>query len=575
MDRAVPSSARAALSAPALWLTTGPLVVATLAAWYLGVSGGSGIDTAAHAYKIAVAQAGGGWLWDGFWYGGSYAAATYGYLYYLVASHTGQTILVVGAAGLLPVLFWCYLRGVWGLRGATGILPPVALTVTVVLIMPFGEYPFLVGLALAMAGAALLGARRPLWAALAALPVGAALFVNPLSVLCVAVFLCADLLARPAMRSRLAIFGAALAPFALVRLGMMIVFAQPSVEIDLLGSQAKFVAVGLGGALIVRLSGDPDRRAKSMVFVMAAVACGLAWLAPHNPVGDDMGRFYMLFAVPVLLAVKRLWAPLRAAALLAAAILVLPLSMAGAVATNPGPSFAAWQAFFAPGLRLASRYYNPNYRFEVVPLAKHWEAYFFPLAGYPLAQGWYRQSDAIHDSALRGDDVGAAQYATWLRSVGVQYVFVPHAALQPSAANESRLLAGSSQFVRVAGANRWTVYRVTDSQPIALPVASTAPRSGHSAMPRTARVATNARRRAPSPPGVDVLRYRRTELTLRVARAGNYLLKESWSPYWTLVRGAGSLTRAPGDWVALHTTRAGVYEMRFTITAGRILDQLF
>jgi hypothetical protein len=565
VSSSLPSRLRTASRAPALWLTAGSLALVALVAWHLPA--GAGIDTAAHAYKIAVARAGGGWLWDGMWYSGSYAAATYGYLYYLVASHTGQTILVVSAAGLLPVLFWCYLRGVWGLTGRTSLLPPAALAVTVALSMPFGEYPFLVGLALTMAGAAVLGAKRPVWVALAALPVAVALFVNPLSALCGGVFLAADLLTRPAMRRRLAIFAAALAPFALVRLGMMVAFSQPSVEIDLLLSQAKFVAIGLGGALLVRQSADPDRRSKSVVFLVAAAACGLAWLVPHNPVGDDMGRFYMLFAIPVLLAVRRLWTPLRAAALLACALLVLPLSMAGAVATSTGPSFAAWQAFFAPGLRLASRFYNPNYRFEVLPLAKHWEAYFFPLAGYPLAQGWYRQSDAIHNSALRaGGSASAVQYAAWLRSVGVQYILAPHAALDPSATSEPRLLATSSQFVRVANADRWAIYRVTDPRPIVVPLAGAAPRSVY--------VGRHTRRRAPRSPAADVIRYGRAELTLRVVRAGNYLAKISWSPYWTLARGAGSLSQAPGDWVHLYAAGTGVYELRFTVTADQIIDQL-
>jgi hypothetical protein len=551
MRLALQSRLRAALRFPALWLAVGPLALVAFIAWRLPA--GAGIDTAAHAYKIAVAQTGGSWLWDGLWYSGSYAAATYGYLYYLVASHTGQTVLVVAAAGLLPVLFWSYLRNVWGLSGTASLLPPAALAATVSLALPFGEYPFLVGLALAMGGAALLGAGRRLGPALAALPIGAALFVNPLSVLCVGVFLGADLLCRPAMRGRFVIFAVALAPLAFLRLGMMIVFSQPSVEIDLLASQAKFVAIGLGGALIVSLSGDADKRAKSTVFLVAAAACGLAWLVPHNPVGDDMGRFFMVFAIPVLLAVKRIWAPLRASALVACAVLVLPLSMAYAVTTGAHPSYAAWRTFFGPGLRLADRYYNPDYRFEVVPLARHWEAYFFPLAGYPLAQGWYRQSDAIHNSVLSTHDAGAAQYAAWLRSVGVNYVFVPHAALQPAAAFEPRLLAGSSQFVRAASAGRWTVYRVTDAKPIVLPALGAGPLT----------------------PPADVVRYGRSSLTLRIARPGNYVAKVSWSPYWALSRGVGTLSRAPGDWVRLHAARTGVYELRFRVTADTVLDQLF
>jgi hypothetical protein len=268
---------------------------------------------------------------------------------------------------VLPALFWWYLRGVWDLTLRMSIVASTGLAVTVALALPFGEYPFLVGLAMAMAGAALVATKRLGWAAVAALPFGAALFANPLAVLCVGVFLAADFLARPAMRRRLAVFAAALAPFLVLRLAMMIAFAQPSVEIDLLGSQAKFVAIGLAGALLIRLSRDPERRAKSTVFLIAAAACALVWLVPHNPVGDDMGRFYMIFGVPVLLTVRRMWMPLRAAAVLGCAVLVLPLAMAGVVATTAGSSFVDWQAFFVPGLRLASRYYDPNYRFEVVP----------------------------------------------------------------------------------------------------------------------------------------------------------------------------------------------------------------
>jgi hypothetical protein len=551
------------LHCPALWLTVASFGLAALVIWRMPAGGG--IDTAAHAYKIAVAQAGGSSLWDGMWYSGSYAAATYGYLYYLVAGHTGQLALVISAAAALPVLFRCYLQGVWGLTGVASVLAPAALAVTVALALPFGEYPFLVGLALAMGGAGLLAGRRPLWAVCAALPFGLALFVNPLAVLCVGVFLAADFVARPAMRRRLLVFGGALAPFLALRLAMMVAFSQPSTEIDLFGSQAKYVAMGVVGALLVRLSRDPDRRAKSTVFLAAAAACGLAWLVPHNPVGDNMGRFFMVFGVPVLLAVRRLWAPLRGAALVACAALVLPLSMAGAVATTTGPSFADWQAFFSPGLRLASRYYDPNYRFEVVPLAKHWDAYFFPLAGYPLAQGWYRQSDAIHNGALRDDDAGAARYAAWLRSVAVKYVFVPHATLQPAAAGEPRLLASSPEFVRVASAGRWTVYRVTDPRRLVLPATVAA----------APRPAAGRPRRATPHPVADVLRYGRTELVLTVSRRGAYVVKESWSPYWTLSRGAGSLSRAPGDWLTLHAARAGLYRLRFTVTAGRVIHQLF
>jgi hypothetical protein len=134
----------------------------------------------------------------------------------------------------------------------------------------------------------------------------------------------------------------------------------------------------------------------------------------------------------------------------------------------------------------------------------------------------------------------------------VQYVFVPQANLQSSAANEPRTLAGSSQFVRVARADRWIVYRVIDPRPIVTP------------MPRPGR----------SLPAADVVSYGRAELTVRIPHAGNYVAKVSWSPYWTLARGAGSLSQAPGGWVCIHAAGIGVYELRFTVTADGIFDQL-
>ncbi len=46
--------------------------------------------------------------------------------------------------------------------------------------------------------------------------------------------------------------------------------------------------------------------------------------------------------------------------------------------------------------------------------------------------------------------------------------------LQPAAAGEPRLLAGSPQFVRVAAVRRWTVYRVTEPRPLVEAVAAPA-----------------------------------------------------------------------------------------------------
>ena len=65
-------------------------------------------------------------------------------------------------------------RGAWGLGAWKGLLPPVGLAVTTMLLLPFDEHPFFVALALSVAGAALLGTKhRSAWV-LGALPVGLA-----------------------------------------------------------------------------------------------------------------------------------------------------------------------------------------------------------------------------------------------------------------------------------------------------------------------------------------------------------------------------------------------------------------
>ena len=88
---------RTAARCPAVWLAVASSAAA--AVLWSCLPPGAGIDTAAHAYKVTLAQLGASSLWDGFWYGGTYGAATYGYLYYVAASHMGEALLVIGAAG--------------------------------------------------------------------------------------------------------------------------------------------------------------------------------------------------------------------------------------------------------------------------------------------------------------------------------------------------------------------------------------------------------------------------------------------------------------------------------------------
>jgi len=89
------------------------------------------VDAAAHAYKIDQLRHGlGAIFWDSSWYGGTYSVVDYGPLYYLCALVVPGIVLVVLAAGSLPLLAHLYLRRTYGV---TGYLPAAALTVVVVM----------------------------------------------------------------------------------------------------------------------------------------------------------------------------------------------------------------------------------------------------------------------------------------------------------------------------------------------------------------------------------------------------------------------------------------------------------
>jgi hypothetical protein len=193
----------------------------------------------------------------------------------------------------------------------------------------------------------------------------------------------------------------------------------------------------------------------------------------------------------------------------------------------------------------AATYYDPNYRIHVVALRRHWEADFFPEAGYPITRGWYRQADAVHNS-LFYTPYDAAAYVAWLRHMGVHYIFLADAPLDPWSEREVRILKTSPEFEVVEQTGVWTVYRLRDAEPLAVGL------SGGEA---------------------QVARMGHQGFSVAVNRPGTYLLKVTWSPYWTLTEGSGVLRRSPDRLLLLEARGAGVYTLRFVVTPGKVLAE--
>ena len=544
-----------------VWLVVVPLVAltaATLALWLLGVPGG---DDPAHLYKVALLRGGESALWDNLWYAGSYGAVTYGILFYWLARWVPIGVLVVLGAGLLPLLFHLYLRRRWGIAGRG---PAWVLAGVLVVYLAMGQSPFLVALCLVMGGLVVLGSGRPVAAALLW---SAAVFTNPLAIVAGGVFVLADLAAHRDARRPLLTFALALLPAVGARVVLGMLFWAPQLEFRGMTTLARLLAFAALGVLLARASSAPSRRALQWVFAAYAAVVLVTFLVAALPVGSNVSRFFAVFGVPLLVAVAwptRLprWAP----AALVVAALAIQLQFPLWQLREAERSWATQPSFYAPALTLAARFYDPDHRFHVVVPEGHWEAFYFPVAGFPITRGWFRQDDAAAQRcAVRPG----------LDLPGVRAVAAPdgRALRLRTARPRRRRVAARGHAARDVG-----VVRARLPRPVLVRLPA-APEQAHrgAALPR----ATAA-----------VLWLDHTVLRFRVSRAGEYRVRLTDSPYWVLLRNqavasgshrsatqgafaastrrvdtAASLRRDAHGMIVLEAPASGVYTLSFD--AGR------
>ncbi len=286
-----------------LWLVLGSIGVIATTTVVMRLTGFAGWDTPAHLYKIAVLRRGGSLLWDNEWYGGAYQVVSYGFVFYWLAQFVNYSVLVVASAGVLPVLFYAYMRRVYDV---TSFLPAVALAGVLAVYLANGQDPFLFALALTMAGlVAETGDRRLVAAAL----IGIACFANPVAVTVGAIFLVAQYVARPQRRAGLRRLGLYLLPFVAARLVLALFFWETATYLYRPVEVLVYVLFGVVGALGARLSSDPERSAKQTLFLTFAAVAIVAAALPANPMGGTFGRFFFVFGVPLLLTLRRVALP--------------------------------------------------------------------------------------------------------------------------------------------------------------------------------------------------------------------------------------------------------------------------
>ncbi len=530
-----------------LWLvTTAAVTVVTLLMRWGGVPGW---DAAAHVYKVFLLRRGDSIFWDNYWYGGGYGAITYGFVFYWLAQYIPGALIVIVAAGTVPVSFYLYVRDMWKIAD---VWPAWGMALVMSMYLAHGQDPFVLALALTMGGLALLARRHPLWAAL---PVAVGIFANPLGFVVVVPFMLTDFILRRGARRRYLLFAAALAPAVIVRLSLGLAFSEPGSYLNETSQLMVFLGFALIGLALAGVNAVHPRRPFVVLFLVYAVVCVGSFVTPGSPLGNNIGRFFMVFGLPLLLLLRhtRLRRPFRYGELAIIPIVLfamLQFGTAGSHYLNAVERPQTTRAYFAPALAAARGLYDPDYRFHVVALRRHWEAFYFPEAGYPITRGWYRQSDAIHDG-LFYTPYDAADYVAWLQSMGVRYIFSPvDGLLDPWSKREARLLESSPAFVLTEKTGAWRIYRLRDAKPLLVPQPGSAAATG------------------------DVLAVGHQRIDFTVSEPGTYWLKVTWSPYWVLSGGPGRVVSRPDRFMDLRLAKAGTYSLRFEVTPAKAVHEV-
>jgi len=516
------------LAHPPAWLLAAALAVAYL------ILAPSSPDLAAASYRSDLFSRVGFTLWDNSWYAGHHLPA-YSLLAPALGSLLGPRLLVALAVVAQALIFERLLA-----REAPGTAGRVAS-----LWFAFGagfallssRVPYDLGLAIGL-GALLLAVSRP----------------RPALLLCV---LCS--LASPVAGAFLSL---ALAAWAISgsRRRRAVVLAPILALVVLFpeGGTQPFVASAFWAPLVAvlalaLLAGRDERLLRTGLLLYALVLLG-AFLVP-SAFGGNAARLGALFGGPLaalillrrdgaVLERGRLWLLVGLAPLMVYWQVKAPLADYRAVRDNASVEASFYSPLLAQLRRLDVGYGARPARIEVVPTAAHWEARWV-APHVMIARGWERQLDRGRNGLFYASTpLTAARLHAWLLEQGVSLIALPDAPLDYSGRAEARLLRGAPpaylrEVWRSAG---WRLFALAAPAPLV------------SAPGRLTSVWTDG-------------------ATLLAPRAGTYLLRLRFTPYWELRSGSGCVERAPGGWTRVLARTAGRLQLGVGFALGRVLGE--
>jgi hypothetical protein len=520
-------------------LLLGAALTAGFAALVLAVGPAPG-DAPVHLYRTFLVH-NGALIWDNFWYAGTYPLASYSLLYYLPAALVGNLPLVFAAAVASTVLFASLALREWG---SAARWPSRVFGVLAAAPMFTGLYAYSLGFTAMLATLKLLQLRRLRLAALVGvLTVG----FSPLAFAFLCLVVGSYAVSRRRIGRRHVWFGVGLGLAAGIELAALVLFPAGT-------GTYPFHWVDFGGVLLVTFLGvlvaRQARGGGTLVAFYALWGLGsvVVYLVP-SPLGDNWTRL-SAFVFPVMLLTASLagFRPRRlvvVALAVAFAYNVIPYAL---LVPSRLDSQTQNASFWQPAIRFLRTHEQPGYRVEVVPTAEHWEAYWIPKSGFPLARGWYRQLDTADNPALYKKHLGPVAYRGWLRSDAVRYVLLSTTAPLDwdGGPQEARVLRSPRSGLQVAFRSKnWTIYELPHATPLLT---------------------------GPAHPIVTAFGH--TVIHGRVFAAGRYLLRAHYNPYWRL-QGTGCAAPGPDKMTILDLPRPERFALGVPGTPGGLVRELF
>jgi hypothetical protein len=538
------SSAAASLTdlrriSPRRELLLGAALTAVFAGLVLAVGPAPG-DAPVHLYRTFLVRDG-ALVWDNFWYAGTYPLASYSLLYYLPAALVGNLPLVFAAAVASTVLFSSIALREWG-RAA--LWPSRIFGVLAAAPLFTGLYAYTLGFAAMLATLKLLQMRRPWLAAVfAALTVG----FSPLAFAFLCLIVGSYAISGRAIARRQLWFGVALGLAAAIEVAALVLFpgagggVYPFHWID-------FVAV-IGVTTLGLLVARSARGAGPLVAFYALWGLGsvVVYIVP-TPLGDNWTRL-SAFVFPVMLLTASLagFRPRRLVVLALAAAFAYNLVPYALLVPSRLGNDTQQASFWRPALGFLRQHDHLGFRVEVVPTAEHWEAYWIPKSGFPLARGWYRQLDVADNPTLYANHLDATAYRRWLRSAAVRYVLLSRTAPLDweGGPQEARVLRSASSGLKAVFRSRdWTIYELPHATPLLT-----------------------------GPASPVITSFGHTAIRGRVFAAGRYLMRAHYSPYLRL-QGGGCVAPGPDKMTYLDLTRPQRFALSVPGTPDGLVREL-